>query len=68
VSWFLIDHKPKPGGDRYLRLKIATFMAGCVCALVGIALGLEWLVTLAIAILALGLVVRLLPREPPPAP
>jgi hypothetical protein len=69
MNWFFPDRKARSDGDRYLPFKIGLFVAGAAAALLGIALGQEWLVTSAIAVLAVGVLLRLLPRgsrEPPP--
>ena len=67
MGWFFTDRKPRPGGDPHLPCKLGLFGAAALAALFGIGLEREWLITLAIVLLAAGLVLRLLPRRPPPA-
>jgi len=67
MGWFFADRTPRPGGDPHLRLKLALFVAAALVAVLGIGLERDWLVTLAITLLAGGIVLRFLPRRPPPA-
>jgi len=67
MGWLLADRKPRPGGDPWLRHKMALLAIGGVAAALGIALDLDLLVDIAIGVLAVGLVLRFLPgRRPPP--
>jgi len=66
MGWFWADRRPRPGEDPYLRHKVALFTAGTLAAVLGIALERDWLVTVAIVILAIGILLRVLPRRGPP--
>jgi hypothetical protein len=54
------------GPDRWLNAKVAIFCLGAGTALAGVASGKTWIVNLAIAILAVGFLMRFLPRRRPP--
>lgn len=45
----------RTGHDRFLNVKMALLGAGGVIALVGFALDIDWLITAAIVVLAIGL-------------
>lgn len=48
------------GEDRWLGAKIALFSVGAALAVVGMALRIDWLVWVAVAVLASGVLLRLL--------
>jgi hypothetical protein len=64
--------RDRRGPDRWLNVKVAIFCLGAGIALVGIASGKNWVVNLAIGVLAVGFLLRFLPgsrppEDPPPA-
>jgi hypothetical protein len=61
-----ISRAPAPD-DRWLYLKLASFVVGAGLALLGLALRNDLLVTIAIIVLALGVVLRFLVRPAPSA-
>ncbi|HSJ15860.1 MAG TPA: hypothetical protein VK939_15745 [Longimicrobiales bacterium] len=58
--------RERRGPDRWLYYKLALFAVGAVIAVLGVALGNDLLVTIAIGVLFLGLLTRLLPRGEQP--
>lgn len=55
--------RSRRGRDGTLDHRMAIFAAGAACALAGIGLGIGWLVTVAIGILAVGFVLGILERR-----
>lgn len=55
--------RTRRGEDHYLGHKMLIFVAGAVLAMVGMAAGQDVLVYLAVAVLAVGLVLRLASRR-----
>jgi hypothetical protein len=55
------------GPDRWLNLKVAVFCLGAGIALVGIAADKNWVINLAIGVLAVGFLMRFLPRKNDPS-
>lgn len=51
------------GPDRWLHLKLALFFLGAGFFVAGVLSGRDWAVAVAIAVLAVAMVVRLLPRR-----
>ena len=58
--------RDRRGRDRWLNIKVAIFCLGAGIALVGIASGKNWVVNLAIGVLAIGFLMRFLPRDRSP--
>lgn len=57
------------GPDIWLPLKMALFVVGAAAAVAGMALERDWLVTVAIVLLALGVILRFVrPRQGPDEP
>ncbi|HEY8483915.1 MAG TPA: hypothetical protein VIL13_04830 [Longimicrobiales bacterium] len=56
--------RARRGPDPYLRWKIALFSAGAALALAGIATENDRLILAAIGVLAVGILLRVLPRRP----
>lgn len=54
--------REKRGPDPYLDWKIGLFMVGGAAGVTGMALEKSWLVGVAIGLLAIGFVLRFLPR------
>ncbi|NJD10731.1 MAG: hypothetical protein FIB01_09985 [Gemmatimonadetes bacterium] len=67
MGWFRPDRTPRPGDDPWLTAKTTLFVAGAAAAILGIGLQRGWLINLAIAIVAAGILLRFLPRNNPPA-
>lgn len=56
--------REKRGPDIFLAAKVGIFLLGAVIALIGIATGTDWVITLAIAVLLVGFALRFVrPRE-----
>jgi Flp pilus assembly protein TadB len=55
--------RARRGEDHYLGRKMLLFLAGAVLAMVGMAAGQDWLVYLAMAVLAVGIILRLASRR-----
>lgn len=66
MGFFRPRRDPAAGPDVWLPLKMALFITGAAAALAGIALDRDWLVNAAIALLALGFVLRFLRPRPEP--
>jgi hypothetical protein len=61
--------RERRGPDRWLNAKVAIFCLGAGIALVGVASEKNWVVNIAIGVLAIGFLMRFLPRNgssPPP--
>ncbi|MFW6202654.1 MAG: hypothetical protein ACOC8B_08745 [Gemmatimonadota bacterium] len=56
--------RERRGPDPHLDVKIIVFVVGAALAVVGIAMEIEWLVTVAIAVLAAGVLLRFLRPRP----
>ena len=57
--------REKRGSDPFLIAKIAIFVLGATVALIGIATNTDWVITVAIAILLVGFILRFLPHRTP---
>jgi hypothetical protein len=55
--------RERRGPDRWLNVKVAIFCLGAGIALVGIASETKWVVNVAIGVLAIGFLMRFLPRD-----
>ena len=67
MGWFRPDRTPRAGADRWLVPKMSLFVIGAAIAILGIGLGREWLVDVAIAVLVVGVLLRFIPgRKSPP--
>jgi hypothetical protein len=51
---------PGPGAERWIYPKIVLFVAGASTGLIGIAAHIDWLINVAIAILAAGFILKLI--------
>lgn len=66
MRFFGLRRDRPAGPDIWLPLKMSLFVAGAATALVGMALERDWLVTVAIVLLALGVLLRFIrPRQGP---
>ena len=57
--------RERRGPDRWLSAKVAIFCLGAGIALVGVASERNWVINLAIAVLAIGFLMRFLGRRKP---
>jgi hypothetical protein len=64
TGWFR-PSRAQRGEDRYLNAKVAIFCLGAGIACVGIATDTRWLITVAIAVLFIGFLLRFFPRNRP---
>jgi hypothetical protein len=62
TGWFR-PSRAQRGADRYLNAKVAIFCLGAGIAVVGIATDTSWIITVAIAVLFVGFLLRFLPRN-----
>ena len=59
----ILPSRGRKGRDRYYRAKLTIFAAGTLLLLAGIRLGKDWLVNVAIGVLAAAVVLRFLPQK-----
>ena len=64
-AWFR-PSRERRGPDPYLAAKVAIFVVGVVIAFLGIKLNRSWVISVAIAILLVGFVLRFFPRPDKP--
>jgi hypothetical protein len=62
---FLRVSRARRGPDRFLPHKILLFVTGAACAFAGIASGREWLINVGIAVLFVGVLLRLIRARSP---
>lgn len=60
---FRISRKPPGESDPYLQWKVRLFMLGAVIAAAGMTTEISWLVWAGVAVLAVGLGLRFLPKR-----
>ena len=66
MGWFFADRKQRPGADAWLLAKMSLFVIGGAIAILGIGLGRDWLINVAIVVLLIGFLLRFLPRRKRP--
>lgn len=66
MGWFRPDRIQRAGDDPWLIPKMSLFVIGVALAMLGIGLGREWLVDVAIGILCIGILLRFIRRKTPP--
>lgn len=59
---FRLSRERREGPDVWLPLKLALFIGGAASAIVGMTVGPEWLLNVAIGLLALGVLLRFVRR------